>query len=269
MLVSTMTYLEIDHEVNQDYTDIIKSNALYLFRREYYLNRKSKGISAKKEFPVYKEISSKRKNKWYLLAKKQEEITKYQHEDDTTIGLFMYHFGEKGFRVYLATDAGHTLIYNGHLFDRYNERMCLGMTDLREIAKEYFIHNLQVHHQMMGGMNEHGKVKSVGISKHGFALGELQFQPFWTIHKTFLKHGDANNFSNAAIQDLIDNLARRIATNTKDTSPEEIENQISLYNSLELSQNEDFENKIKEIKAKIAADPHYDAGVRPYYALNK
>jgi hypothetical protein len=269
MLVSTMTKSEIDLEVNLDYAEIIQSNVLYLFRKEYFLNRKSKGISAKKDYPIFKEITSKRKNHWYLLAKKQDQILKYQDEEDTSIRLFMYSFTERGFRVYLATDAGNTLIYNGHLFDRYNERMGLGMTDLREIAKEYFIHNSIVHHQMMPDRDEQGTIKAVGISKDGFSLGILQFRPFWTVHKTFLKHGDANNFSNLAIQDLIENLAKRIATNSKSTSPDEIENQIELFNTMQLNLNEDFDRQVQGFKDKLAKDPNVDLGIQPRYVIVK
>jgi hypothetical protein len=207
MMLETMNDVEIAAEILKDYRDYSqKSSTISRLCQEYDRERRKNRISKDARYPRCYEIKSSRKNTWIFFLIKDEEIPKYRGPEDTNIGLIVYYYNRKGLRAFSLQNENKFLVYNGHVFTRYRERMNLSVGKPLDNMKRFFNENPY-------GVSEHferdGKNIVYSVYKDGIVIGELKPNG-WRVMKTFLTRDltrkDQNQIEDKLIQDLINDM---------------------------------------------------------------
>ena len=85
-------------------------------------------------------------------------------------------------------------IYNEHFFARYNERLNLGIKDMKDVAKAYFEHNSYITFQSFDLKDN--KREILGIVTNGFAMGhiiiDVEHSKLIVLFRTFISRETAN-----------------------------------------------------------------------------
>lgn len=180
MLVETMTPEEITREI---FTDLKRLRETSIERIGVEYERTRRRLKVKKDATFYKifEIKSHNKNKWMLFLSKAPSVEKFRNLSDTNILELTYYYTTKGLRVFKPIPSGGLTVYNGHLFNRYNERMNLGIIEPMEKVRNFFINNGYANYQII---KKDDKQFTVGTCKDGLLLGELKNN--WVVNNTFI-----------------------------------------------------------------------------------
>lgn len=188
MLISTMTSEEIQDEIYKDYSRLTNSSTLSRLAIDYTLIRKKNRIHPKETYPIYFKIKTKSKNNWLIQYKKDEDSNKFISEENcSTILLTSYQSGI-GIRVFLATPSGILKVYNGHFFNRYQERMNLPNMPAIELVKTFFKDNLDSL-QRFYKRNDENRYLFTDIFTDGIGMGHIEIvkpNVIWFINNTFL-----------------------------------------------------------------------------------
>ncbi len=115
----------------------------------------------------------------------------------------MYYYTSKGFRVFIPSSDKIFLVYNGHLFKRYNERLNLNLASTLEAAIHYFTYNAYMHPHIL---EKNGMIYAIGLCKDGFLLGEVKYNNVWLEWKTFISRNLARADQDEMEKELIDQL---------------------------------------------------------------
>jgi hypothetical protein len=125
MLVPSMTLQEIRKEINKDFPILFRKTIYVLQKLEKQLQKAEK----KKGFTAFYNYCSKYKNQWIYRL----NITKKQ---SLSTCMLLYHNGRG--HIAIATTQNLNLIYHTpHFFERYNERLQLGLKTQNEIYQSY------------------------------------------------------------------------------------------------------------------------------------
>ena len=144
---------------------------------------------------------------------------------------------------------GIPLVYNGHLFTRYRERMNLEISDTMDVVKHFFTCNRDMSHKIMPKEND--RMKIIGIVKQGFLLGEVILDNVMMIHKTFISHDTANMFYAKSKVELALQLKKNLA---ECDDPETKEDLVSFYNALGLKEDGNLKENSVESYNEILKD---------------
>ena len=180
MLVETMTPEEITMEV---ISDLIKIQETSSERIGFEYERMRRRLKIKNDAIFCKafEIKSHKKNNWMLFLSKADGVEKYRSGADINVLEITYFHTTKGLRVFRPLTSGGIAVYKGHLFNRYNDRMNLGLTSPKEKVKHFFINNGYIDYKIVKKDN---KQLSIGTCRNGLLLDEIQNN--WIVNNTFI-----------------------------------------------------------------------------------
>lgn len=208
MLVPSMNNKEITEVITKDMEILYKSSTLSRLTLEYYMERKKAKVSKDAVYSKFYEVKAKSKNKWIIKISKDHFSEKFNTPNDTVIMLFVYYYTEFGIRVFGFVDDDSIVVYNGHLFSRYRERMKLNIPGSLEIVKTYLDNNWSATYRYMP--EKDGKINFLGLIKEGFILGDYIVEDRWYVYKTFINKitsgFDANEFEKDALKKIKDEL---------------------------------------------------------------
>lgn len=183
MILSTMSYKELNKEVNLDVEKITSSSTLSRLTQEYDKQRKKQKIDKKAVFPVYKEIKTHEKNHWIILLNKATNCEKYENVTHIGITFLTYYYQGDKLRVIKSMPSGGIAIYNHHLFQRYNERLGLKIANILGVVKKYFLNNSNV---IYTNQKPDEFIDSIGVISDGFILGRILDEGKVIINNTFI-----------------------------------------------------------------------------------
>ena len=197
MLLDEMSVAEINKAVYADFDTIRNSSTQSRLEHDYLQLRKKLNIPKNEVYPVFNTIKTKTKNHWLMLTAKCLDSPSIKSIEDVATGYYIYYHNHKGFRVFNSCNENSLLVYNGHLFTRYRERMNLTITDPIEIIKQFFLHNYaEPVFREFDNKDENGGIPFMTVEKDGYLVGSIQHYPnniTWTVHRTFIPHLNANN----------------------------------------------------------------------------
>lgn len=179
-----MNITELTREVRRDY-EKIKDSCFDRLAREYDRERKKLKIDKSRVYTKEYSIKTAAKNNWLLFLRKKPSEKKYRGLESGTICAVVYYRNALGLRVFNAANKKCMIVYNGHFFHRYNERLKLGLTDSLEVVKHYFKHNAEVSYTLT---DQEGGDFVIGFCPDGFELGEFQHDASWLVMKTFVSN---------------------------------------------------------------------------------
>jgi len=194
MLVEEMTVTEIHKAIFYDFDKIRKSSTQTRLQQQYYDKRKELKINKQLSYPLFFAFKSKTKNNWLLLIHKKPIAESVKSVNDITSKYITYYHTHKGFRVFVPCLEKELLVYNGHLFTRYRERMNLNVTDPFEIIKQFFTNNCNQPVLREFEPNEVGDIPVIFMVKEGYLMGDIQKftdQINWHVLKTFIPNNTA------------------------------------------------------------------------------
>ncbi|MEI6184755.1 MAG: hypothetical protein WCP65_04445 [Bacteroidota bacterium] len=188
MLVEGMNVGEINTAIYRDYNIILDSSTLIRLENSYLDQRRKFKIQKDDSYPVFYSIKTKAKNNWILMVEKHLESKSVKTINDVRTAFFTYYHTRKGYRVFNPCAGTTLLVYNGHMFTRFRERMHLTISDPIDIIKHFFATNFSPVKQRMDKDGQ-GNVLFMSIEKDGYLMGNVQEYSdkiIWYVHKTFI-----------------------------------------------------------------------------------
>ena len=120
-----MTLEEIRNEINKDYPILLRKMGYVAHDLKKKLSKEDKA----KGFVKFYDYVSKYKNKWIYRVEIKQKKSFYE-------AMMLYHNG-KGHAAISVTNEMNIIYHTGHFFERYNERLNLGLKSLRDIICTY------------------------------------------------------------------------------------------------------------------------------------
>lgn len=206
MLVHTMTNAEIVKQLQPEQAkiiDLIKSR----FAPDYTKYRRQYKVKAESVYPKYYKTKLSSKNLWTAVLCKAGAVEKFKDQDSLSFSIYTHYYNETGLRVFkfrgLYKWEGMN-IYNGHFFERYNERLELGINKPLEIVDHYFGHN----------DDSYGKILDpetvVNFHRDGMSICGLDQTKSFVTFKTFISKGMQFREQDGLKSELIESLANEI-----------------------------------------------------------
>jgi hypothetical protein len=204
MLVPAMNNKELKNEIFEDNDILWSSSTIKRLSDEYHRERFKLKIKKEEIYPRYYEVKTKTKNHWLIKISKHILVQKYQCIGDSEVLCFAYYYSSSGIRIFNTHVNGQIMVFNKHLFNRYNERMNLAVPNLLDVVKVFFNTNINVNYQLMP--REDGGIKFFGLVQQGFLMGEFIQELNWFENKTFISKETANRASNEFETDFLDKV---------------------------------------------------------------
>ena len=193
MLVEEMTVAEINKAVYSDYNIIRQSSTQDRLEHLYLEQRKKLNIDKNESWPFLNPIKTKVKNNWLLMIEKDPKVGPVRSKNEIRTAYFTYYHTDKGIRVFNPCAGDMLLVFKGHVFTRYKERMGLTFNDPMTIIKHFFATNFSPIKKTFD-KDIHGVKNFMSIEKDGYLMGDIQEYPgniVWYVHKTFIAKGTA------------------------------------------------------------------------------
>ncbi len=225
MLVNTMTDSEVYIEVVKDYQAI--QHSIDRIVKDYDKKRRKNKIDKKKSYSQSHSFKSKLKNNWTLVLNKSLSSNSYKGLDSIAWTVYTYYFSKIGLRVLKIPASNEGLIvYNGHLFNRYNTRMSLGLNEPLEKVKHFFTNNPT----QMGKAREgkDGVLYTMTKVKNGLLLGDVQMNGEWAVYKTFITNEMMHKEQDDTIRTFIDSFKKELS---EDINKEDFDKEEFIYKS--------------------------------------
>jgi hypothetical protein len=217
MLVEAMNPAEIATQVYREYIKIFCTTVQRLVY-EYDRERRKLKIDKSRIYTKHYAIKTAQKNHWIIFLGKAPSKEKYKGLECTNVCCMVYYYTSKGFRAFVPSSGNALIIYNGHLFKRYNERLNLNLASTLEAAIHFFTYNCYVHPD---AINKDERVFTIGFCKDGLLLGELKHNNVWLEWKTFisrnLARADQDEMEKQLMEELNEHIAAEIKKDTGDT----------------------------------------------------
>jgi hypothetical protein len=83
----------------------------------------------------------------------------------------------------IPCDGGKTSVYNAHFFNRYNERLNLGLKKQADIIVHFLKYNHDVYDVLLPEKNQ---INVIGYCRDGMLMGQLFENRKWLVWKTFI-----------------------------------------------------------------------------------
>lgn len=135
MLVESMNHNEISKEVATDWLNIQKS--LDRLANEYDRERRKNKVDKRETYSRAYPLKTNKKNTWIVFFSKAPAVNSYKGLADLNVLAIVYYHNLLGLRVFKLGASGGLVVYNGHLFQRYNERMGLNISNPVDIVKHF------------------------------------------------------------------------------------------------------------------------------------
>jgi hypothetical protein len=205
MIVESMNWKELQKEIVKD-----QSNALNTAKRivvEYLRERRKKHINKKSPYIRWYDIKTVNKNRWIIGLEKSPSDEKYQGV--LNFQPYVYFYTSTGIKVVkILSQGGGLHYYTGHVFQRYNERMELGIKEPIDLVKRFFTNN----------GDSYGKIISKGdteyaiyVCRDGLILAEVIENREWIYNRTFISRNLMNKDQQDLEQELTSILQQEIA----------------------------------------------------------
>ena len=133
MLVEAMNPVEIATQVYREYSKIYFTTAQRLLK-EYDRERRKLKIDKSRIYTRHYTIKTAQKNNWIIFIGKAPSKEKYKGMECANTCCMVYYYTSKGFRVFVPVSDKIFVVYNGHVFKRYNERLNLNLASTLEAA---------------------------------------------------------------------------------------------------------------------------------------
>jgi hypothetical protein len=159
MIVSSMSYIEIRKEVDNDIV-FVKKKSIHVIAE---LEKKMKKNKLKTITHIY-DYNSPNKNKWLV---KIEIGLK-----NVASSFLTYFYIDNKIAAVQVLDARYLLYYTTHFFKRYKERMNLDIAKPEELIRQYFSDSTNFVPQLLG-VTENYLLKIFILCKHGAILGNI------------------------------------------------------------------------------------------------
>jgi hypothetical protein len=207
MLLYTMSNKEIIAEVKRDYEKLFETTIQRL-AGEYDRERKKSGINRQRRYPRIYSVKTKAKNNWFIVLEKRPSVEKYQGIATIIFCAVAYYYDSVGLNVlHWSKDTGIVQSFYGHVFQRYNERMKLGIHLPIDVVKTFFNYNAHAHYKHL---DKNDKCYMIGFTKHGFLFGEY-FDEFNRITwKTFVARDVIRKDQDEIEQSVLDEFHKEI-----------------------------------------------------------
>lgn len=179
-----MNDTELTLEVRRDYEKLLNSSFARLFR-EYDRERKKLKIDKTRVYTKEYSIKTASKNNWLIFLRKKPSEKNYNGIKSITGAAMVYYRNALGLRVFNPVHEKIMVVYNGHFFNRYNERLNLNLADSIDIVKHYCKHNADV---TLTLTEQKGGDFVMGFCRDGIELGEYQHDAAWLVMKTFVSN---------------------------------------------------------------------------------
>lgn len=219
---------EFQKEILKDYRILMNSNSLARLASDYDRERRRAKIPREKDFHRFYNLKTKQKNNWVLMFTKSPSIDKYKDRSSLNVCFLTYFYRRSGLEVYQIMPDEKIIVYIGHLFQRYNERLNLGFNSIWDSIRKYFTYNC---YGLGHKTRTDDKVRVVNVCKDGYIFGEER--DGWFVFKTFitkdLARADQNEIGINLMKYLISELENQ--KNYLPNSPEYIYNQ-DIFNVL-------------------------------------
>jgi hypothetical protein len=211
MLVEAMNPAEIATQVYREYSKIYFTTAQRLLK-EYDRERRKLKIDKSRIYTRHYAIKTAQKNNWIVFIGKAPSKEKYKGMECANTCCIVYYYTSKGFRVFVPVSGKIFVVYNGHVFKRYNERLNLNLASTLEAAIHYFKYNGYAY---QNAIEKKVKIYTIGFCKDGFLLGKLKYNNVWLEWKTFVSRNLARADQDEMENELIEQLNEYIETEIK------------------------------------------------------
>ena len=202
MLVEAMSPVEIATQVYREYSKIFYTTAQRLLH-EYNRERRKLKIDKSRIYTKHYAIKTAQKNNWIIFIGKAPSKDKYKGMACANACCMVYYYTSKGFRVFVPSSDKIFIVYNGHLFKRYNERLNLNLPNTLEAAIHYFKYNCYMHPH---AIEKNEKMYTIGFCRDGFLLGEVKYNNVWLEWKTFVSRNLARADQDEMEKELMEQL---------------------------------------------------------------
>jgi len=217
MLVEAMNPVEIVTQVYREFSKIYCTTLPRLVN-EYDRERRKLKIDKSRIYTRHYAIKTAQKNNWIIFIGKAPSKEKYKGMGCANTCCMVYYYTSKGFRVFVPS-TNMCVVYNGHLFKRYNERLNLNLASTLEAAIHYFKYNGYEYHN---AFEKKGQIYTIGFCKDGLLFGQLKHNNVWLEWKTFisrnLARADQDEMEQQLIQQLQDSIETELKNETADTT---------------------------------------------------
>ena len=188
-----MTELELNTAIFKDMDILLGSSTPSRIEVSYMEHRKKIKIEKEARYPSFSAIKSKAKNQWILITEKNHELVSVKSVKDVSTLYLTYYHTHKGIRVFVPCVDKTLLVYNGHVFTRFRERMKILNNDPMTIIKQFFSNNCTGLRKTFD-KKENGDIPFLTFEKDGYLMGDIQKFPgniTWHINKTFIPNDTA------------------------------------------------------------------------------
>jgi hypothetical protein len=191
MLLATMDDAEVTLEFRKDYSLIQEKSFKGEIQKkigQYIRDRKKLKINKRIEFRRVYSFTSRRNNNWIIVMNKDPDMNSFNGYS-VSFTPIVYYYTSKGLRAFTILEDNLGLaVYNGHFFERYNERKGLMLKTPEDMIKHFFKNNLIEDHPIVGGefLRDGDRAFSLGTCASGITLGEYHRNNIWLIYKTFI-----------------------------------------------------------------------------------
>lgn len=182
MLVPAMTHEEIAAQIKREYRKIQETTLLRL-GAEYDRERRKLRINKEVMYPKEYEIKTAGKNTWIIFLHKGPGVKKYTGTEDLTYLCVVYYYSNKGLMAFWPASDEVLAGFTSHFFKRYNERLCLNLSNPIDIVKAFFRKGMYCTLKIDERNN---RPHVIAFDADGIRFGEIKYNFSYIEWKTFV-----------------------------------------------------------------------------------
>jgi hypothetical protein len=207
MLVPAMNHQEIAAQIKSEYKKIYTTTLLRL-GTEYDRERRKRKISKEAMYPKEYEIKTAGKNNWIIFLHKAPGEKKYSGTQSLAFLCVVYYYSDKGLMAfYMTAEDAPIAGFTSHFFKRYNERLCLNLSNPVDIIKAFFRKGVYCTIQMVERNN---RPHLIAFGVEGIRFAEIKYDSTYVEWKTFvtreLAYREQKELEQALADDLVSDL---------------------------------------------------------------
>ena len=204
-----MSKTEMTVEIWKDLGALYKSTLNRLLAG-YDRERRRGKIAKERTYQRCYPIRTRAKNNWLVFLEKAPATPHYKTENDVVYCAVVFYSGPRGYSVFKPLlGQGSIIVYKGHLFTRYNERLQLALNYPLDIVKRFFAHSGYSDHKLI---EKKDRLFSMGVTAEGILLGDYWEEHRWLINRTFVNRDLYSAYQDETEKELITEMEEEIAT---------------------------------------------------------